>query len=253
MQPSVSRAVSTEGAAGSSPSTVHTSDLTVMDALAGGTTEPVARFAYDVVRDAWWWSPELYALHGLSSELPPSTDLLLSHKHVEDRPATENTLRSVLATGEPFCCRHRIIDAQGKVHTVLSLGEGICDESGYVVAVRGYFIDLTESLRRQIADATADAVTRSAATRAVIEQAKGVLVAAFAIHPDTAFDLLTWYSQHTNTKVRVLAQDLVDHFVDAPAGSLSPARRVRGFLNAAHPDLRLPHPAVLGSTRSRTL
>jgi hypothetical protein len=210
-----------------------------MDALAGGTTEPVARFAYDVLQDAWWWSPELYDLHGLSSEVTPSTDLLLSHKHVEDRPATENTLRGVLATGEPFCCRHRVVDAQGRVHTVLSLGEGICDESGAVVAVRGYFIDLTESLRRQIADATAEAVTRSAETRAVIEQAKGVLVAAFTIHPDVAFDLLTWYSQHTNTKVRVLAQSLVDHFADASADGLSPARRVRGFLNAAHLDLRL--------------
>jgi hypothetical protein len=239
MQLSISPAVSTEGAARLSPSTVHAPDVTVMDALAGGTTEPVARFAYDVLQDAWWWSPELYDLHGLSSEVTPSTDLLLSHKHVEDRPATENTLRGVLATGEPFCCRHRVVDAQGRVHTVLSLGEGICDESGAVVAVRGYFIDLTESLRRQIADATAEAVTRSAETRAVIEQAKGVLVAAFTIHPDVAFDLLTWYSQHTNTKVRVLAQSLVDHFADASADGLSPARRVRGFLNAAHLDLRL--------------
>ncbi len=95
MSTSVSPAVSTEGAARLSPSTAHAREVFVVDALAGGITEPVARFAYDVVRNAWWWSPELYALHGLSPEVPPSTDLLLSHKHVEDRPATENTLRGV--------------------------------------------------------------------------------------------------------------------------------------------------------------
>lgn len=240
MPPPVSPAVSTEGASRVSASTVPAPDATVIDALAGGTTEPVARFTYDVAQEAWWWSPELYALHGLSHEVPPSTDLLLSHKHAEDRTATENTLRGVLATGEPFCCRHRIIDAQGRTHTVLSLGEGIRDEAGDVVAVRGYFIDLTESLSRQFADTTADAVTKSAATRAVIDQAKGILIAAFTIHPDAAFDLLTWYSQHSNTKVRVLAQDLIDHFVDSPADGLSPARRVRIFLDAVHPDLGLP-------------
>ncbi len=213
-----------------------------MDVLGGGTTEPVARFAYDVVRDAWWWSPEFYALHGASSEVSPSTALLLSHKHEEDRPATQDTLRGVLATGEPFCCRHRIIDANGKTHTVLSLGEGTCDQSGNVVAVHGYFIDLTESLRLQVTHETADAVARSAETRGVIDQAKGVLVAAFRIHPDAAFDLLTWYSQHTNTKVRVLAHGLVDHFAHAPADGMSPAWRVRAYLTTQHGQTASPGP-----------
>lgn len=205
-----------------------------LQALAGGEDQPTARFRYDVLNQTWWWSPALYTLHGLTpDEVSPSTELLLAHKHQQDRRSTEDTLRGVLATGEPFCCRHRIVDAQGRVHTVLSLGEGVCDESGAVVAVNGYFVDVTRSLGRDIERETREAVTRSAETRALIEQAKGLLIAGFRIDAQAAFELLTWFSQHTNVKVRVLAADLVDLFAKAPADGLTPARRVRQFVHVA--------------------
>jgi GAF domain-containing protein len=48
------------------------------------------------------------------------------------------------------------------------------------------------------------------ASRAVIEQAKGVLMATFAIDADKAFDLLRQASQVENRKLRVVAADVVD-------------------------------------------
>ncbi len=45
--------------------------------------------------------------------------------------------------------------------------------------------------------------------RAVIEQAKGVLMAVYDIDADSAFDLLRLSSQHTNIKLRVLAEQLM--------------------------------------------
>jgi GAF domain-containing protein len=50
--------------------------------------------------------------------------------------------------------------------------------------------------------------------RAVIEQAKGVLHAKLAISTDEAFELLRWFSQNTNQKVRVLAGRLVRGEID---------------------------------------
>jgi GAF domain-containing protein len=47
-------------------------------------------------------------------------------------------------------------------------------------------------------------------SRAVIEQAKGVLVAEFGYSPETAFERLSRLSQHTNRKVRDIAADLVE-------------------------------------------
>ena len=62
----------------------------------------------------------------------------------------------------------------------------------------------------------ADAITKAVAEiiehRAVIEQAKGVLMAVYSIDAQAAFDLLRWGSQHTNTKLRVVAEQLTTGF-----------------------------------------
>jgi hypothetical protein len=44
---------------------------------------------------------------------------------------------------------------------------------------------------------------------AVIEQAKGMLMFAYSISTDRAFDILTWRSQQTNTQLRVVTEYLV--------------------------------------------
>jgi GAF domain-containing protein len=47
-------------------------------------------------------------------------------------------------------------------------------------------------------------------SRAVIEQAKGVLMATTGCAPDAAFDLLRQQSQSENRKLRVVAEEIVD-------------------------------------------
>ena len=61
-----------------------------------------------------------------------------------------------------------------------------------------------------------------AENRAVIEQAKGVLMAAYGIEPNRAFEILVWRSQETNVKIRELAS----RFMAAISAShLSPESR----------------------------
>ena len=55
-----------------------------------------------------------------------------------------------------------------------------------------------------------DGLRRRLLTQPVIEQAKGVLVGIYGIDADTAFAVLVRWSQHTNTKLHLLALDLVD-------------------------------------------
>ena len=174
-----------------------------LNGLGCGTAEPVARFRFDVGSGIWWWSQEMFALHGfVPGEVVPSTELLMAHKHPQDRTRTAIRLHHVLTDGQPFCCRHRIVDATGKIRTVLSLGEGICDGSGTVRAVHGFFIDVTESTHREAQEEAQEAVRRSAECRAVIEQAKGALVAVFGIDADSAFAVLRARSQNGNIKLR---------------------------------------------------
>jgi GAF domain-containing protein len=53
-------------------------------------------------------------------------------------------------------------------------------------------------------------LSESIASRAVIEQAKGVIMGSMRCGADEAFDFLVKQSQHTNTKLRTVAQDIVD-------------------------------------------
>lgn len=46
-------------------------------------------------------------------------------------------------------------------------------------------------------------------SRATIEQAKGILMERYKVSEDQAFALLTHASQHTNTKLRLVAEELV--------------------------------------------
>ena len=48
--------------------------------------------------------------------------------------------------------------------------------------------------------------------RAVIEQAKGMLMLVYQTSAEAAFDTLRWRSQDTNTKLNVLAERLVEAF-----------------------------------------
>lgn len=48
------------------------------------------------------------------------------------------------------------------------------------------------------------------ASRATIEQAKGILIGATGCTPDDAFDLLRQQSQAENRKLRDVAQEIVE-------------------------------------------
>lgn len=59
-------------------------------------------------------------------------------------------------------------------------------------------------------------------SRAVIEQAKGVLMACHGVDADEAFDLLRRQSQHRNVKLREVAHDVVASAQSFPAAAAKP-------------------------------
>ncbi|KQZ89068.1 hypothetical protein ASD62_06870 [Phycicoccus sp. Root563] len=205
-----------------------------LTALTAGTAEPAARFRYDVRSGDWWWSPGMFDLHGLTEgEVEPTTELLMSHKHPEDLAATEQTLRSVLSTGEPFCCRHRVLDTHDQVREVLSVGEAVCDADGRIATVQGYFVDLTSAFAVATSQAAAEVLmveARRPAIDPVIEQAKGALIAAFRLTAGAALELLTWRSEETGTDLAIVARGLVAEFHSVHDDDLSAARRACAYL-----------------------
>ena len=188
----------------------------LLAALGPGDPQPVGRFRVDVATDTWWWSDEVYEMHGFASgEVVPTTALVLSHKHPEDRERVASELAQAARTGEPFGSMHRIVDATGRTRTLAVAAQGRRLDGGAPwAAVVGYFVDLTTA-HEEAARREATASIRAAdASRSVIEQAKGVLMTAFAIGPDDAFELLRRRSNDANVPVRELARRLVAGVVD---------------------------------------
>jgi hypothetical protein len=189
---------------------------------------PAGAYHIDLVEGTAAWSDGLYRLHGYErGEVVPTIELILSHKHPEDRPRAEEIIAEVCRTGGHFSIYHRMIDGQGRLHQVLTFGEGTVDASGRVTAIGGVMVDLTATLQRETEHAARDAVERAFATRSVIDQARGVVMGRLRVGPEEAFNLLIRLSSRTNTKLSVVAADLValaGESTDSFPGPGSPGR-----------------------------
>ncbi|WP_082963875.1 PAS and ANTAR domain-containing protein [Mycobacterium sp. 852002-51961_SCH5331710] len=170
----------------------------------------VGTFRFWFVGQRWEWSDEVARMHGYEpGTVVPTTELLLSHKHPDDRQHVQDLLDHALHLGGSFSSRHRFIDTAGKVHTVIVLGDRMLDDTGALVGTEGYYIDLTDTFAQTRRQALSDSLPELFEARAAIEQAKGALMLVYRIDAEAAFELLMWRSQHTNTKLRALASQIV--------------------------------------------
>lgn len=197
---------------------VKEQELGAVDLVLGlGEPQRVGRFRFFLDGQRWEWSDTVARMHGYEpGDVEPTTELLLQHKHPDDRERVAAVLHNVLK-GKPFSSRHRIIDTAGCTRCVVVAGDRMVDDTGALVGTSGFYVDVTDSLHTDITkvlEAVADA-------RARIEQAKGVLMTAYGISAERAFDVLVWRSQETNLKVR----DLAARFLEAIAGKASPETR----------------------------
>lgn len=206
-------------------------------ALAPGHHAPVGRYRLDLTSGRWSWSDEVFAMHGFSpGEIVPTTELILSHKHPDDRDRVDHVLRTAAATGRPFSSVHRILDAHGDGRTLAVTGQARRDASGTVTELYGYFIDVTEASREDAQREASASIRAAAEHRASIEQAKGAIMVAFGIADDEAFDRLRTASNHLNIPVRNLATWLVD-WLSAPSWVEPPrAEDITDFLAAPVPS-----------------
>jgi ANTAR domain/PAS fold len=177
-----------------------------------------ARYRYDRRRDRWSWSPEMFTLHGMPPDAPqPDTETYLRYQRPEDRARLLEAISAACATGRDFALETRIIRADGEERDVVLVGECRSDDDGAVTAVEGMAIDITachppgSPAERACALQTEVGQLRAAmASRASIEQAKGILMLLTSCGDQVAFDLLAHISSHTHRKVRDVAQVITE-------------------------------------------
>lgn len=181
-----------------------------------GTPQRVGWFRFYVDDQRWEWSEQVQRMHGYRpGTVTPTTDLVLHHKHPDDGVRVGETIHDMVNNRRAFSIRHRIVDTRGAIHHVVVVGDPLVDSRGVVVGTHGYYVDLTGVDDRSREDLITARVAEITERRAVIEQAKGMLMLVYGLDDEAAFDLLRWRSQCGNVKLRRLAEKLVDSSRDA--------------------------------------
>lgn len=215
--------------------TATSNSPSALDQVVAGRSHPIGSFRFFFADQRWEWSDEVALLHGYApGTVHPTTELLLSHKHPEDRNAVAGTLATAVRDGTAFCSRHRIIDTAGTEHHVLVVGDRLYDDTGATIGTVGYYIDLDSSFaehRKQILD---EALPDLLDARAQIEQAKGALMLVYGISAEHAFAVLQWRSQETNTKLRDLAAKLAAALTSLGGGPLQQRAQFDHLLLTIH-------------------
>ncbi|WP_082833468.1 PAS domain-containing protein [Rhodococcus sp. LB1] len=75
----------------------------------------VGSFRFFLDGQRWEWSDAVAQMHGyLRGEVTPTTELLLSRKHLEDHPHVARVLDRMISAAEPFSSTYRILDTAGR-------------------------------------------------------------------------------------------------------------------------------------------
>jgi hypothetical protein len=194
------------------------------------------------------WSDATFRLYGYApGSVPPSLELVQSHKHPDDLSHFAELIDQVRHDGEPFAFEHRIIAADGVERTIIALVQAELDGNGQVEALTGSSIDVTGVRLEHFAapdgpvESLVDLVRnlrQAVQSRDLIGQAKGILIERHEISGDEAFELLKFVSQDQNRKLRDIAEYLVrvGEFPGKPSPGRPPhSRHPRAVVSAVPP------------------
>ena len=206
----------------------------VEQALAGGAPQRAGWFRFYFSDQRWEWSEQVQRMHGYEpGSVTPTTELVLSHKHPDDRGQVAATIDQILNTHQAFSTRHRIIDTGGQVRHVIVVGDQLHDDQGDVIGTHGFYVDVSSPPDQEREDLVTAKLAEITEQRASIEQAKGMLMLIYGIGDGPAFDLLKWLSQEANIKLRQLAEQICEDFRGA-GPRVSPQSDFDHLLLTAH-------------------
>lgn len=172
--------------------------------------ERVGSFRFFITDRRWEWSDEVAQIHGYEpGTIVPTTELVLSHQHTDDKPIVSALIGNMIRYAQPFSSRHRIVDTHGRIHVVVMVGDRLLDGAGEVIGTGGFYIDITDAYERDVHNRLTRAVKELAARRAVIEQAKGILMLVYNLPAEPALHLLRWRAQESHRPLRDWCEDFV--------------------------------------------
>jgi hypothetical protein len=210
------------------------------------------RFRHDPHSGTWAWSPEMARLLGLPrGGAHPCTELLVRSLHPGDRSRTMAAVATACADGLPFSLRVRLGSRSGPGTPAVLVGEPVVDPTGAVEALEGLLVCLPEAAdgeppscasgsgddRVQALETEVSQLRTAMASRAAIEQAKGILMLLTSCGDQVAFDLLAHISSNCHRKVREVAVAIAE----SAAGRSSLPADVRALIRDVCPPTPRMH------------
>jgi hypothetical protein len=187
------------------------------------------------------WSQLLYDLHGLVPEVDePTPAVFFDAAASEDHDRVRAEFHRAAQAGGLFSVRDRMVDRQGHTHELVIAAEawGMEGDASYV---SGFVLDVTGPLEERMNQA----VAASAQHRAVIEQAKGVVMLALRVPEEAAFRALRGLSNTHNIRLADLAEQLTDHVSTGSPTDGTPADVFLRFMDSLEAsDPRQPAASV---------
>jgi PAS domain S-box-containing protein len=209
-------------------------------ALLGGAPQRVGRFGYHYDSDTWTWSDAVARLHGYEpGEVEPTTELVLSHKHPDDL----DQVKGLLTQSEAPFSRHRIRTTTGDIRNVVVVGDAVTDADGRITATSGFYVDITDAFSTDLQNSVTNELHVILPHRAIIEQAKGMLMVTYQLSADAAFGILKWRSQEHNVKLATIAENLVTDLPVLLRGHAALRAPVDHYLMTLAPLNGRPHPS----------
>lgn len=191
----------------------------MVDDAPANPTPHAGSFRYLAASDTWEWSDEVALMHGYQpGTVTPTTELMLAHKHPDDRTTVAELIENVRRHGAVFSSRHRIVDTAGRTRQVVVVADRIVGPDGAHAGTVGFYVDITDGFQADIQQEITAELALITQRRAAINQAIGMLMLRYALNPEQAFRVLTTLSQNANVKLR----DLAERVVEQAAASTAP-------------------------------
>ncbi|OBG67776.1 MULTISPECIES: PAS and ANTAR domain-containing protein [unclassified Mycobacterium] len=204
-------------------------------ALAGGTPQRAGWFRFHFEDQRWEWSEQVQRMHGYEpGTVTPTTELVIGHKHPDDRNQVAATINDMIERRGPFSTRHRIVDTRGDTHEVVVVGDQFCDASGDVIGTHGFYVDVTPSADREREENISAQVAEITERRGAIDRTKGMLMLVYGVDEDAAFNLLRSLSQVRNMKLGALAEQIAQDFSELAKEAIASRSRFDQRLLTAH-------------------
>lgn len=121
-------------------------------------------WSLDIDKKAWYWSDEMYQIHGVDkSSCVPTTDTVVDLCHPDDMARAREYIEQGMANGEGWFFHFRIVRPSGEIRRVISKADVRFSPMGKPIEIFGIFQDVTQidmvSRERDLMSRVADYLT----------------------------------------------------------------------------------------------